>query len=101
MSDSQELKMSRRTALKRAATMAAGAVAVPLLFSSKEALANGTWRTKGFEQAVQYRTHPNGNKECGKCSQFVAGRTAGSDGYCKVVEAMITPHGYCNCYTAS
>lgn len=103
MSDSQ-LKMSRRTALKRTATLAAGVVAAPLLFVSADALAktktipSSTWRTASEKTVVHYRAQPNGNQRCADCDRFTAGKTADSDGYCKVVEAMITPNGWCNCY---
>ena len=105
MSDSHDMKISRRMALKRTAMLAAGVVAVPVLFASTAALAapaaKSSWRTQSDMKAVQYRSQPNGNKECGQCAQFVPGKNGASNGYCAVVDATITPHGWCNCYSTN
>ncbi len=104
MSDSQEKMMSRRMALKRTALLAAGVVAVPILFTSQEALASPaekSWRTAANMKTVQYRSQPNGGKECAHCTQFVPGKNGAGNGYCAVVDATITPHGWCNCFSTN
>jgi hypothetical protein len=39
--------------------------------------------------AVAYQDHPDGDKRCGKCRQFV------SSDSCKMVDEEITPQGFC------
>lgn len=105
MSDWQENKMSRRMVLKRTALLAAGVVAVPVLLTSQEALAapaaKSSWRTAADMNTVQYRPQPNGSKECAHCTQFVPGNNGAGNGYCAVVDATITPHGWCNCFSTN
>lgn len=50
--------------------------------------------------AMQYQDHPNGNKQCSKCIQFVPGKTSTADGTCKIVDGTISPHGYCLAFSA-
>lgn len=50
--------------------------------------------------AMQYQDHPNGNKQCSKCIQFVPGKTPTADGTCKIVDGAISPHGYCLAFSA-
>ncbi len=89
MSDGFNKKVSRRSVLNGAA-MLAGAAAVPGLMASKQALAG-----KAPKAAMQYRDHPNGNKECSICMQFIPGKNPKANGTCKVVAGSISPHGYC------
>jgi hypothetical protein len=42
--------------------------------------------------AVGYQDHPDGDKRCGKCVQFVAPDT------CKMVDGPISPQGYCRIF---
>jgi hypothetical protein len=44
------------------------------------------------KEAVAYEDHPQGNKECDKCVQFVPPSS------CKVVEGDISPHGSCRIF---
>ncbi len=89
MTDSSDKKVSRRSLLKGAA-LVAGAAAVPGLLVTKAAQA-----AKVPKSAMQYRDHPNGNKECRLCMQFIPGPSAKANGTCKVVAGSISPHGYC------
>ncbi|MDA8421589.1 MAG: twin-arginine translocation signal domain-containing protein [Pseudomonadota bacterium] len=89
MSDTFDKKVSRRSLLKGAALLA-GVAAVPGLMASKEALAG-----KAPKAAMQYRDHPNGNKECKICMQFIPGKSPTANGTCNVVAGSISPHGYC------
>jgi hypothetical protein len=42
--------------------------------------------------AVAYQDHPQGDKRCGICLQFVP------PGSCKMVEGPISPQGYCRIF---
>ena len=44
------------------------------------------------QAAVGYQDHPDGDKRCGKCVQFVAPDT------CKMVDGPISPQGYCRIF---
>jgi hypothetical protein len=43
--------------------------------------------------AVAYQDHPQGDKECGRCLQFVA------PGSCKMVDGVVSPQGFCRIFT--
>jgi len=42
--------------------------------------------------AVAYQDQPNGDKECGKCTQFEPPAA------CKLVDGSISPQGYCRLF---
>jgi hypothetical protein len=42
--------------------------------------------------AVAYQDHPEGDKRCGKCRQFL------SPDSCKLVEGQISPQGFCRIF---
>ena len=74
---------SRRSVLKSTGALAGAACAG--LVSQKEAFAQG----KASKAAMKYQDHPNGDKKCSGCLQFVPPDS------CKVVEGVISPNGYC------
>jgi hypothetical protein len=76
-------KRSRRSVLKGAATLAGAALLVTMV-SNKQALAQ-----KASKEAMKYQDHPNGDKQCGNCSQFVPSNS------CQIVDGTISPQGYC------
>jgi hypothetical protein len=43
--------------------------------------------------AVGYQDHPNGDKQCGKCVQFLPPSS------CKIVDGIISPDGYCRLFS--
>ena len=43
--------------------------------------------------AVAYQDHPEGDKHCSKCRQFVAPDS------CKMVDGPISPQGFCRIFT--
>jgi secreted PhoX family phosphatase len=90
MTDRLKNKISRRSLLKGAATVAGMAVVVPAALTSRPAEA-----AKAPKAAMQYRDTPNGKKECSNCLQFIPGKTPTAMGTCKVVAGDISPHGYC------
>jgi hypothetical protein len=82
--DHQQLKISRRVVLKRAALLA-GTVVTASVLPGKSALA----QQKVSKEAMKYQDRPNGDKQCSNCMQFIP------PGSCKVVEGTISPNGYC------
>ena len=87
-------KVTRRGFLKGSALLASIAVVTATGVMTREAVA-------GVPKSVmQYRDHPNGNKECSNCIQFIPGPSAKANGKCKIVDGAISPHGYCNAYSA-
>lgn len=95
MKDPMNRKVSRRSLLKGAASLAGIAVAAPLALTSTSAEAG----SKVSKAAMQYRDKPNGTKECSTCMQFIPGKTPSGHGTCKVVAGSISPHGYCIAWT--
>lgn len=91
MDDKLQRKLSRRSLLKGAASLAGMAIVVPLALTSREALAG----QKASKAAMQYQDKPKAGKKCSTCMQFVPGKSASADGTCKVVAGSISPHGYC------
>jgi hypothetical protein len=43
--------------------------------------------------AAGYQDHPNGDKQCGKCLQFLPPSS------CKIVDGTISPLGYCRIFS--
>ncbi|MBU6460918.1 MAG: high-potential iron-sulfur protein [Proteobacteria bacterium] len=84
-------KISRRSFLKGAMFLAAGA-AIPLAAFSRNALAAG----KVSKAAMHYQDKPNGSAHCSNCIQFIPG--SGGMGTCKVVAGSISPNGWCLAY---
>jgi hypothetical protein len=76
--------LSRRSALRRVAFLAGAGLAAGVL-PAQRALA----QQKASKEAMKYQDHPNGDKKCSECLQFVAPAS------CKVVEGAISPDGYC------
>ena len=86
-------KVSRRGFLKGSALLASIAVVTATGVMTREAVAGVP------KAAMQYQDHPNGNKDCSKCIQFIPGPSAKADGKCKIVDGSISPHGYCNAFS--
>ena len=87
-------KVSRRGFLKGSALLASIAVVSATGVMTREAVAGVP------KAAMQYVDHPNGSMECSNCIQFIPGPSAKADGKCKIVDGAISPHGYCNAYSA-
>ena len=76
-------RLDRRSVLKSAVVLAGAACAGFL--SSTQARAQG----KVAKAAMKYQDHPDGDKKCSECLQFIPPDS------CKVVEGVISPNGYC------
>lgn len=91
---STELK-SRRSFLEKGVTVLAAIASLPLRASIRNAFAAGQFA----KSDVKYQDKPNTGKDCGDCLQFVPGATPNAKGACKVVDGVISPHGYCAAFT--
>jgi hypothetical protein len=78
-----------RRGLVLAAAAAAGSV---ILIGAKVGMATAAYKIS--ENAVAYQDHPNGDKQCSKCAQFLPPSS------CKMVDGTISPNGYCRIFAA-
>ena len=84
---------SRRSLVKGVALLAGMAV-VPLLATTRGAIA-----AKLAKADVKYQDKPNAGKDCDDCIQFIPGATRKAAGTCRVVEGPVNAHGYCLAFT--
>ena len=77
---------SRRMLLQRALGAITAATAVGV------SLEPACGAIKISQGAVGYQDHPDGDKRCGKCLQFMAPDS------CKMVDGPISPQGYCRIF---
>jgi len=90
MSKMDDVKLSRRAVLKRAAVVPLAAVAASLAFSAPAEAA-----TKSSKASMMYQDKPKGGDKCSMCMHFVPGASASAMGTCKVVQGAISPNGWC------
>lgn len=57
-------------------------------------------QAKVSQATAMYQDKPNGTQRCDACMQFVPGKTPTSSGTCKLVEGVISPHGWCGLFVA-
>ena len=86
---------ARRSLLKKAALFIAGIAAMPLLDVIRSARAAG----KLTKAEVKYQDKSASSKDCDDCMQFIPGAKPDANGTCKVVDGVISPHGYCLAFT--
>lgn len=91
---SSELK-SRRVFLEKGGALLAGIASLPLLASIRNGFAAG----KLAKSDVNYQEKPNTGRDCDDCLQFISGATPNANGTCKVVDGVVSPHGYCAAFT--
>lgn len=92
-----DFNASRRALIRKGITAAAVGTAAAsgvLKFSAARA------QSKVSQATAMYRDKPNGAQQCDKCIHFVPGKTVTASGTCKVVEGVISPHGWCGLYVA-
>ncbi len=77
------INCTRRSVLKSAVAFASAAGAG--LLSSERARA----QAKVPKAAMKYQDHPDGDKQCSNCLQFIPPDA------CKIVEGKIAPNAYC------
>ncbi len=85
--------VSRRSFLKGGALLASIAVVSATGAMTKSAYAGVP------KAAVQYVGHPDGDKECSNCIQYLPGANTNANGTCKLVDGDISPRGYCAAYS--
>ncbi|MGB7757607.1 MAG: high-potential iron-sulfur protein [Salinisphaera sp.] len=88
---------SRRDFLKQAGGMAAGVVAIPVWFASRQAQAHPAYGQTP-KSALQYQDTPKGNQKCSNCSLYIPGSSANAMGHCKVVAGKVSPNGWCSAW---
>ena len=86
---------SRRSLLKRVVMFIAGIATLPLLETIRNARAAG----KLTKAEVKYQDKASGGKDCDDCMQFIPGATPKAAVTCKVVDGVISSHGYCIAFT--
>ncbi len=91
MYEDLEKEISRRTLLKGAAAVIAGAT-VASSFAGKAQAAKST------KAAMQYQDKPKGDQQCSGCSFFVPGKKPQAQGTCQIVEGSISPQGWCTAF---
>jgi High potential iron-sulfur protein len=95
MDESFTESKARRSLMKKAAVFITGIAAMPLLETIRNARAEG----KLAKADVKYQDKPGAGKDCDDCLHFIPGATADANGTCKVVEGVISAHGYCAAFT--
>lgn len=94
------IKQSRRQLLKMG-TIAL--VAAPMAGFTSAAFAK---QNAGVRAALKFQTHPNGEKQCNKCMNFIPNKDKPNDPGaihgCKLYpgDDEIVPNGYCNGFVA-
>ncbi|HEY6095610.1 MAG TPA: hypothetical protein VIU93_11730 [Gallionellaceae bacterium] len=86
----QEAIQSRRSALRGVLAVGCSLVAPAVFFSAGANAAAPEATAKLPKKNVQYQTHPNGDKKCSGCVNFIAASST-----CKLVEGPIDPEGWC------
>ncbi len=89
----QEAIQSRRAALRGVLAVGCSLVVPVVFFSSPAAAADAAAPAGGAKlpkKNVQYQTHPQGEKKCSGCINFIAASST-----CKLVEGPINPEGWC------
>ncbi len=79
--------VTRRVLLRRGVAVLSAVAAV----ATQAQRASGT--IKISKAAVAYQDHPEGDKQCGKCLQFV------SPNNCKMVDGVVSSQGFCRIFT--
>jgi hypothetical protein len=80
-------------------TFLGSTIAIPAFVAMTNAAALADSQ-KASQASVHYQSTPNGSKQCSGCKFFIAGSDANSSGTCQLVDGSISPHGYCDSYSA-
>ncbi|HEX8964308.1 MAG TPA: high-potential iron-sulfur protein [Rhodocyclaceae bacterium] len=91
-----KLQDDRRRRLLKAAC--AALAAIPVIAASGRAFAA---KNAAMRSSLKYQDHPNADKECSTCMQFIPGKTPKDLGGCKLMpgDTEISPKGYCVAWT--
>jgi high potential iron-sulfur protein len=93
----EDIKPSRRQFLKIGGTAIA---MIPMATLSGNVMAS---TNAAMRAATKYQDKPHGDKRCGTCMQFNAGKTPTDLGGCKLYpgDTEISPSGYCAVWAAA
>jgi hypothetical protein len=83
----------RRRLLGRAAALPV-ILALPLLAKPSAAQAGN-----GSKEDFHYQDHPNGDKRCATCAQFIPPEAGKQLGGCRIVAGPISADGWCMAFT--
>jgi hypothetical protein len=84
---------TRRRLLGQAAALPV-LLALPLLARPSRA-----WAVNASKDDVHYQDHPNENRRCADCVQFVPAGDGQQSGTCRIVAGAISPNGWCMAFT--
>jgi hypothetical protein len=89
---------SRRSVLRGIFAVGCSLLLSAALLGSQDASADtaAPAAKKVSKASVHYQTHPNGEKRCGTCVNFISASNT-----CKRVEGQVNPKGYCILWTKS
>jgi hypothetical protein len=97
MSEHPQNNQSRRSMLRKAASMA-GLAAVSAVALSRKAVA-ATYGTMA-KSAVAYQDKPKGSQRCDNCALYIPGASKTANGHCKAVAGSIAPQAWCSIWSA-
>jgi len=90
MSDSSQ-NPTRKGALTTLLTLPALAA---ILASGASGVARADTRSD-----LKYQSTPNNGQQCSQCALFVAGKTPGGDGTCKIIPGTVSSSGWCAAFS--
>ena len=91
-----DFNASRRSLIRKGvAAVAVGTVAASGLLKLSPANAQAG---KATQAVAMYQTTPHGKDQCDNCIHYIPGKTPTANGTCKVVQGVISPHGWCVMY---
>lgn len=85
---------ARRRLLRQAASALPVLLALPLLARPSAARAGS-----GSKDAFHYQDHPNEDKRCANCRQFLPPADGQAFGSCQIVAGQISANGWCMAFT--
>ena len=87
--------ISRRTMLRRSASVAGTIVLAPIVFYPRCAQASA-----GNKAMLHYQDSPNNGQKCSDCTAFKPGPESAPDtGTCKVIGGPVSPTGWCMAFS--
>jgi len=85
---------ARRRLLGRAAAALPAMLVVPLFARPSTARAGSA-----SKEDFHYQDHPNENRRCANCVQFIPSANEQQPGTCQIVAGSISPDGWCMAFT--
>jgi hypothetical protein len=76
----------------------AGTIVLPALAGLSLA-STATAQAKGSQAQFKYQKTPKGGHKCSQCTFYIPGKSAASNGTCKLVDGSISPNGWCTAFS--